>query len=190
LKRSVATRAQPWLVRIGIALLCAASATLALGEDRGATPYTVKWPAGWELTHLPTARTNSGKQLGGERFRAVRSEAGAPAAAIELTLIPRNDKGQVSLAYEFEVALRTIQSGYAQKNLTVDLGSLQNSPLGGLPAMSTEISISGAGVHLKQWLAMAVSPGYVYALTYSGNDANYASYRPQFEQLKAGLVLR
>ena len=77
----------------GLLYISAASADTTV-----ARPYQVTWPSGWEVSNLPSPTTNSGKNLGGERVRALlKAEGAATVAAIELTYFPRSDKGRASL---------------------------------------------------------------------------------------------
>jgi len=163
---------------LGVICLC-----FCCAEKHTSTPYRVQWPAEWEVTHLPSPDTSSGKNLGGGRERAIYTENGVIVAIIELTYIPRTDKGKLNLADEFNVALRTIQKGYEQKQLKIVFRMQQLSQICNFPSKITEISASGTDIHLKQWMGMALSPSYIYSLTFTASEENFSRFRSEFDEI-------
>ncbi len=66
--------------------ICAWVCGTASAETNTSQPYRVICPSGWEVSHLPSPKTNSGKYLGGGRVRVLFKVNGAAVAtAIELT---------------------------------------------------------------------------------------------------------
>lgn len=163
---------------------------IALADKSTSLPYRIQWPAGWELTQLPSSETNSGKNLGGGRARAVRMENGGMVAAIELTYLPRRDNGRASLSEEFESMVDGIQAGYEKKHLKVTLRPLPRSEIGGHAARLAEISVSSQESLLTQWIGMAFSPNYVYSLTYTAVGDNFARFHPVLDTLAKGMQLQ
>ena len=163
---------------------------IALADKSASLPYRIQWPAGWELTQLPSPETNSGKNLGGGRARAVRMENGGMVAAIELTYLPRRDNGRASLSEEFESMVEGIQAGYEKKHLKATLRTLPRSEIGGHAARMVEISISSQENQLTQWIGMVFSPSYVYSLTYTAVGENFSRFHPVLDALAKGMQLQ
>jgi Domain of unknown function (DUF4946) len=172
-----------------VTVVCLFAFSVAIAADTS-PPYRVQWPSGWEVTRLPAPTSANGKNLGGERVRAVSLENGRPAAAIELTSIPRRDGGKADLEYEFNSMLKFVREGYESKGLTVSVGARKTASLGTLEALEAEISATGPSVVLRQWVSMALSKEYMYSLSFTGPSANFARYRDTFQQTLRSLVLK
>ena len=187
---SIATRR---LALFGLAVAC--SGVLSIGaasaDTSVAPPYRVTWPSGWEVSYLPSPTTNSGKNLGGERVRVLlKAEGVATVAAIELTHFPRSDKGRASLTEEFDLLRDALQMGYERQKFKVSLTPTTTLAMGGQSALKTELSVTNESVKLKQWMGVALSPQFLYSLTFTANDENFARYRPQFEQVVQAIAFR
>ncbi len=156
-----------------------------------ARPYQVTWPSGWEVSYLPSPTTNSGKNLGGERVRVLlKVEAVAVIAAIELTYFPRIDKGRASLTEEFDLLRSALQAGYERQQFQVNLTPTTALAMGGQAALKAELSVVSERAKLTQWMGVALSPQFLYSLTFTANDENFARYRPQFEKVTQTIVFR
>ena len=163
----------------------------ASAETIAPRPYRVVWPTGWDVSYLPSPDTNSGKNLGGERVRVMlKSEGGAFVAAVELTYFPRSDKGRATLTEEFDLLRGNLQAGYEQKKLKVKLTPTQEQAMGGLSALTTELSATNDNTHLMQWLGVALSPQFFYALTFTARAENFVRYRPQFDAVTQSIALK
>lgn len=164
--------------------------SIALAEKSPPPPYRIQWPAGWALTELPSPETNSGKNLGGGRVRAIRMENGAMAAAIELTYLPRRDNGKAILSEEFDSMVEGLQAGYEKKGLKLTARPLPRAELGGHTARMVELSVSSPEKQLTQWIGMAFSPTYVYSLSYTAPGENFSRFYQVFEALAKGMQLQ
>ncbi|MEO7252915.1 MAG: DUF4946 domain-containing protein [Casimicrobium sp.] len=163
----------------------------ASAETIAPRPYRVVWPTGWDVSYLPSPTTNSGKNLGGERARVLlKGEGGAFAAAIELTHFPRSDKGRSNLTEEFDLLRGNLQAGYERQRFEVQLTPTQEQAIGGLPALTTELSVTNDNTHLMQWLGVALSPQFFYALTFTARAENFARYRPQFDAVTRSMAFK
>ena len=186
----VATRR---LALLGVALAwCGVlGISVASAETAVVRPYQVTWPTGWEVSYLPSAATNSGKNLGGERVRVLlKAEGVAVVAAIELTYFPRSDKGQAKLTEEFDQLRSQIQAAYEQQKFKVNLTSTRALMMGGQSALTTELSVVGDNAHLMQWMGVALSPQFLYSLTFTVREENFARYRPQFDAVTRSMALK
>ena len=173
---------------VSVQLLCLSAAS---AETIAPRPYRVVWPTGWEVSYLPSPATNSGKNLGGERARVLlKGVGGAFVAAIELTHLPRSDKGRANLTEEFDLLRANLKAGYERQKFQVKLTPTQEQAIGGLPALTTELSVTNDNTHLMQWMAVALSPQFFYALTFTARAENFVRYRPQFDAVKQAIALK
>ena len=169
--------------------VCGASTTSA--ETTTPRPYRAVWPEGWEVSYLPSPKTDSGKNLGVERVRVLLKVDGvAVAAAIELTYFPRSDKGQTSSAEEFAQVRDNMQAIYQQQKFKVNLTPTQSILMGGQSALTTELSIANDSRRLKQWIGVVLSPQFFYSLTFTAGEENFARFLPQFDAVKQSIVLQ
>lgn len=176
---------------LGMAAACfgVLSIGVASADTTVARPYQVTWPGGWEVSYLPSPTTHSGKNLGGERVRVLlKAEGVATVAAIELTYIPRSDKGRASLTEEFDLLRGALQMGYERQKFKVNLTPTTALAMGGQTALKAELSVTNEVVKLRQWMGVALSPQFLYSLTFTANDENFARYRPQFEKIVRAIA--
>ncbi len=181
------------LALLALAATCfvALDISAASADTTVARPYQVTWPSGWEVSFLPSATTNSGKNLGGERVRVLlKAEGVAPVAAIELTYFPRSDQGRASLTEEFDLIRGGLQTGYERQKFKVNLTPTTAFALGGISALKTELSVASESVKLMQWMGIALSPQFFYSLSFTASDENFARYRPQFEKVMQTIVFK
>ena len=154
-------------------------------------PYQVVWPTGWDVSYLPSPTTDSGKSLGGERARVLlKGEDWAVVAAIELTHFPRSDTGRANLTEEFDLFRGNLKAGYERQKFQVKLTPTQEQAIGGLPALSTELSVTNDNTHLLQWLGVALSPQFFYALTFTARAERFVRYRPQFDAVTRSFAFK
>ena len=166
-------------------------ASTASAETSTPRPYRAVWPEGWEVSYLPSPKTDSGKNLGGERVRVLLKVDGvAVAAAIELTYFPRSDKGQTSSAEEFAQVRENMQAIYQQHKFQVNLTPTQSILMGGQSALTTELSIANDSRRLKQWIGVVLSPQFFYSLTFTAGEENFARFLPQFDAVKQSITLQ
>ena len=171
--------------------ICAWAVGTASAETNTSQPYRVVWPPGWDVSYLPSPTTDSGKNLGGERVRVLlKDEGGAFAAAIELTHFPRSDKGRANLTEEFDLLRGNMKAGYERQKFQVRLTPTQAQAIGGLSALTTELSVTNENTHLMQWLGVALSPQTFYALTFTARAENFARYRPQFDAVTRSIAFK
>ncbi len=176
------------LAAVGFALLCIGSTS---SQTIVARPYQVTWPVGWEVSYLPSPTTNSGKSLGGERVRVLlKADDTAVVAAIELTYFPRSDNGRASLPDEFDQLRSTIQAAYERQKFEVNLTPAQLLAIGGQSALTTELSVVSDSMRLKQWMGVALSPQFLYSLTFTASEESFARYRPQFDAAKQSILFK
>jgi hypothetical protein len=149
----------------------------------------MQWPRGWEISHLPTPNLSSGKNLGGERVRAIRMQEGHPAAVIELSYYPRNDGGQANLDEELEGVVRGVSEGFKAMGMTVNV-ERKTGTLGSLPDREVTITASLGEVSLRQQVAMAFSKDFIYSLNFSGLDAEVKKSQADFDATRRSLVVR
>jgi Domain of unknown function (DUF4946) len=163
----------------------------ASADTTVARPYQVTWPSGWDVSYLPSPTTNSGKILGGERVRVLlKSEGVAVVAAIELTYFPRSDNGRASLVEEFDLLRDALRTGYERQKFKVSLTPTTTLAMGGQSALKTELSVTNESVKLKQWMGVALSPQFLYSLSFTASDENFVRYRPQFEKVMHAIAFR
>jgi len=163
----------------------------ASAETIAARPFLAVWPSGWEVNYLPSPKTDSGRNLGGERVRVLLKPNGAAvAAAIELTYFPRSDTGRASLAEEFDQVRGNIQTIYEQQKFKVSLTPTQAISMGGQSALTTELAIANDSKRLKQWLGVALSPQFFYSLTFTAGEENFARYLPHFDAATRSITLK
>ena len=192
MQRCLFTESPRCLIRavcvIGFSVCGASTASAEMIAPR---PYHAVWPTGWEVSYLPAPKTDSGEDLGGERVRVMlKSDDGF--AAIELTYFPHSDKGQANLTKEFARVRSRLRTIFEQQKLSVTMtpAEAQPSALGGQSALTLELSASNDRVHVKQWVGMALSTKFLYSLTFTAYEKNYARYRPQFDAVKQSITLQ
>jgi hypothetical protein len=168
-----------------LALLLAGT---AFAED-SAVPYKVEWPKGWEVSHLPTPTLSSGKNLGGERVRAIRIQDDRPAAVLELSWFPRGDGGKASLDEEFDGVVKNISEAYKALGMTVKV-ERKTATLGSLPDREATVKGALGEVSIQQWMSMAFSKEYIYSLTFSGQEEEMKKSQADFEAVRHSLTLR
>lgn len=178
---------------LGMAAACfgVLSIGVASADTTVARPYQVTWPGGWEVSYLPSPTTHSGKNLGGERVRVLlKAEGVATVAAIELTYFPRSDKGRTSLTEEFDLLRGALQMGYERQKFKVNLTPTRALVIGGQSALTTELTVVGNSVRLMQWIGVALSPQFLYSLTFTASEENFARYGQQFDAITRTISLK
>lgn len=179
------------LLTVAVVSVHLLSLSASSAETIAPRPYRVVWPTGWDVSYLPSPTTDSGKNLGGERVRVLlKDEGGAFAAAIELTHFPRSDKGRANLTEEFDLLRGNLKAGYERQKFQVRLTPTQAQAIGGLSALTTELSVTNENTHLMQWLGVALSPQTFYALTFTARAENFARYRPQFDAVTRSIAFK
>ena len=169
-------------------VLCVSAAS---AETAAARPYQVTWPSGWEPSYLPSPITNGEKNLGGERVRVLlKAEGLTTVAAIELTYFPRSDNGHANLTEELDLLRSALQTEYEQQKFKVNMTPTTALVMGGQSALKTELSIASERVQLMQWMGVARSPQFLYSLTFTASNENFARYRPQFDAVKQSIVFK
>ncbi len=163
----------------------------ASAETIAPRPYRVVWPTGWDVSNLPSSTTNSGKKLGGERVRALlKGEGVAVVAAINLAYFPRSDKGQANLAEEFDQLRSSVQAAYEEQKFKVNPAPERALSIGGLSAITTELSVINDSTHLMQWIGVMLSPQFFYSLTFTASAENFVRYRPQFDAFTRSITFK
>ena len=150
--------------------------TRVRATDEVSAPYKVQWPLGWDITSLPAATTNSGKNIGGTRIRAMKKDGAEPVVGIEFTYIPRSDQGRAILEEEFSSALKTIGNAYRAKGFNVIEDTPAQVTLGKLAALETNVQVKGPNFTLDQYLAIALGKNHVYSISFSGQEAQFKKY--------------
>ena len=89
---------------------------------------------------------------------------------------------------EFDAMLGTLVEPYKAGGMTTEIEKKTGS-LGGLPARIAQLSSSGPGVVVNQWIAMAISDRAMYFLTFAGPEAEYSRYWGEFQKALGSLEL-
>ena len=194
MQRFLFTVSLQWAIRATCAVcalwISALGASTASAETITLRPYRAVWPSGWDVSHLPSPITHSGKNLGGERMRVLLTAEGVVLAAIELTYFPRRDNGRANLAEEFDQIRSGTRAAYERQKFKANLTPAQALTIGGQSALTTELSFASDSLHLMQWIGVALSPQFLYSLTFTASEENYARYRPQFDAVKQSITLQ
>ena len=194
MQRFLFTVSLQWAIRATCAVcalwISALGASTASAETITLRPYRAVWPSGWEVSYLPSPSSSSGKNLGGERLRVLLTAEGVVVAAIELTDFPRSDNGRANLAEEFDQIRSGTRAAYERQKFKVNLTPAQALTIGGQSALTTELSFASDSLHLMQWIGVALSPQFLYSLTFTASEENYARYRPQFDAAKQSITLQ
>ena len=160
-------------------------ASAAAPVDKNAPPYIIEWPAGWDITHPPPMGAE-GIQV--ERIRATRWNDEEPAAVIELVYIPLGPSTSLKLDDEFDAMLSTLIEPYRAGGMTTKVEEMAGS-LAGLPARQAQLTSSGSGVVVSQWVAMAISDRGMYSLFFAGPESEFNRYWGEFQKLLGSLEL-
>ncbi len=85
-----------------------------------------------------------------------------------------------------------MQTPFEQHKFTVTITrpEPQAIPLGGQSALIFELFAVNGNAHVKQWVRMALSPEFLYTLTFTASEENFACYRSQFDKVKQSIVFK